>query len=38
MSASRRVRLIATTAIAILWTLASAVVALAGDGAGPLPK
>jgi hypothetical protein len=38
MSATRRARLFATTAIALLWTLATAAVALAGDGAGPLPK
>jgi hypothetical protein len=38
MSARLRVRLLVTTAIALLWTLTSAAVVLAGDGAGPLPR
>jgi hypothetical protein len=38
MSASRRIRLVVTTSLALLLTLANAALVLAGDGAGPFPK
>jgi hypothetical protein len=38
MSARHRIRLVTTTVVAILWAFAGAAIALAGDGAGPLPK
>jgi hypothetical protein len=38
MSARRRVRLLVTASLATLLTIANVAIALAGDGAGPLPK